>query len=79
MVHADGVFLHDLTVDALRRGTGIGRTLVEWLSALYPGGALFGDTVEPAVGFYRACGFDVHAVGALPSGEAVYRFTLGAG
>jgi GNAT superfamily N-acetyltransferase len=75
--HADGICLRDLAVEASRRGTGIGRTLIDWLSARYPGGDLFGDTLEPSVGFYRACGFEVSPAGALPSGEVVYRFVLG--
>ncbi len=68
--------LHDLAVMGQTRRSGVGRQLIEFVAARYPDRLLFGDTVESALGFYRALGFEIREQGVLPSGEVMYRFSL---
>lgn len=68
--------LHDLAVLPGIQRSGIGSFLISFLRQHYPARALFGNTMDSALGFYRGLGFETHEESTMPSGAPVYRFRL---
>jgi GNAT superfamily N-acetyltransferase len=64
--------IRDLAVLPEARRGGVGRALIDDLRHKFD--ALEGDTLEPALAFYRACGFSLRADGFMPNGATRYRF-----
>lgn len=54
--------IRNIGVIPARRGCGLGLRLIEWVIG-YASGSLLAETDEDAVGFYRACGFEIQALG----------------
>jgi len=70
----NAAIIRDLAVAPDVRLGGIGRALIDHLRNELRFDALEGDTLQPAVDFYRRCDFDVAESGAMPDGRTRYRF-----
>lgn len=58
------------------RGTGAGRALVEHTRTTLACRSILAETDDDAVGFYRACGFQVESLGEKYPGVVRYRCVL---
>lgn len=74
VVRVSSARVRDLAVDPATRRCGIGRKLVDFVRYDSGFAELEGDTLEPAVPFYRRCGFSVSVDGHMLGGAARYRF-----
>jgi GNAT superfamily N-acetyltransferase len=70
----NSAIIRDLAVAPNARRLGIGRALIDHLRNELALDALEGDTLQPAVDFYRRCGFAVSANGTMSTGATRYRF-----
>ncbi|HEY3284694.1 MAG TPA: GNAT family N-acetyltransferase [Armatimonadota bacterium] len=72
----DGAWLERLAVTPLERRRGLGRQLLWDLVHLSRLRWVEAETDDDAVGFYRACGFEVAELAGQPFERARYRVTL---
>lgn len=69
--------VEQIGVDAARRGQGVGRAMIEGLSALRPTiRSWTAETDDDAVGCYRSLGFTIGGLGELYPGVRRYRCVL---
>lgn len=72
--------IRNIGVIPARRGHGLGRRLIEGAAARYAPCILSAETDGDAVGFYRACGFEIEALGdRYGSGTSRYACRLQTG
>jgi len=59
-------------IASARRGSGVGRALIEHVRKAHPGLPVAAETDDDAVGFYEKCGFSVRkTIRLYPDGESV--------
>jgi ribosomal protein S18 acetylase RimI-like enzyme len=73
-IDASRAVIRDLAVAPDRRRRGVGRALIDHLRIQLLYTAVEGDTLEPAVEFYRRCDFGVRPDGTMPDGRSRHRF-----
>lgn len=59
----EAAIIQHIVVDEAYRGSGLGRLLLEDAAARYAIRSFTAETDQDAVGFYRACGFDIRSLG----------------
>lgn len=68
--------LLSIAVAAPARGTGVGHRLIAHVRDALPTRRILAETDDDAVGFYRACGFQVESLGEKYPGVVRYRCVL---
>ena len=69
------VLICHIAVDPSSRGIGVGRQLIDHASASTGEPRLVAETDSDAVGFYRACGFEIKSLGEKYPGVERFRCT----
>lgn len=73
LLESSKAIIHHISVAQDKRGSGIGRSLIEWVIKRFSITQLIAETDGEAAGFYRHCGFQVRSLGAKTNERERFR------